>query len=134
MTVIFPDIEPHIVSFIEARFDSIGTTLTSDVYVATIKAPADETPVPTKQVIVTANYETTLDWVRRSATVVFDIFADNYADASDLANLVGAIITDIPDDPIKRAIVVVGPIRVREETTSEHRKLSVDLIVKGTTL
>lgn len=134
MAVIFPDIEPHIVDFIEARFAAIASTLTTGVYVATKKAPADYTPVPTKQVVVTANYETTLDWVRRSATVVFDIYADTYADASDLANLVAAIITEIPDEPVKRAVVVVGPIRIREETTSEHRQLSVDLTIKGSTL
>jgi hypothetical protein len=133
MTVVFPDIEPLLVEYISDRLTIIDTELTSDVRVATIKAPADLGPF-SKEIVVTASYNTTLDKVRREANAVLEIYADDYATASGLAALIAGVIVDIPHDPIKRAEISLGPVRITEESPQEKRSLTVDFVVKGSDL
>jgi len=125
MAVIFPDIEPVIVSYLSGVFGE-------GVYVATKKAQPDNPQ--SYQVIVTGSYSRTNDKVLRDASAVIDVYADTYADASDLAVFVSAIIPEIVGSTIKKAEVVLGPVRQSDEAPQEKRSISVDFVVKGSTL
>lgn len=129
MTVLFPDIEPLLVEFLDGALAASNLPVAQNVRVGTLKLPAgDEAP---REVVITAAYNATLTDVTRAATATIDIWAENYADASNLALLVGALIVNVPRDTIKRAIVSLGPVRLSEDGPSEHRVLSVDFTVKG---
>lgn len=133
MAIIYPDIEKIVVSFLKNELDSLPDPLAADVRVATKKAAPDEVQ-PAKQVVIVGSYNSTLDGPLKAASLVIDIYAADYETASSLALLVAALIVDCIGDPIKRAVVVVGPIRLTDETPDEKRSLSVDLTVKGSTL
>jgi hypothetical protein len=133
VAIIYPDIEKIVVSFLKNELDSLPDPLAADVRVATKKAAPDEVQ-PAKQVVIVGSYNSTLDGPLKAASLVIDIYAADYETASSLALLVAALIVDCIGDPIKRAVVVVGPIRLTDETPDEKRSLSVDLTVKGSTL
>lgn len=125
MAVVFPDIEPILVSYLSG-------ILSGDVYVATKKAQPDDPQ--SYQVIITGSYGQTLDHVRREASAVIDIYADSYSEASDLAVFVSAVIPQVVGDVIKKSEVILGPVRQTDEAPQEKRSISVDFIVKGSTL
>lgn len=130
MAIHFPDIEPLIVAYLKDALPAVGYV---DTFVAT-KKPAPDALQHDTSVIVTGSYQQTLDEVRRDASAVLDIYGSDYATASELAGLVAALIVDITGDPIKRASVVLGPVRQTDEGPLEKRSLSVDFVVKGQTL
>lgn len=128
--IIFPDIEKHLVSYINTRLTELGET---GVRVATSKAPADSAQ-PAREVVIIGNYTGTLDVVRQEATVTIEVYATEYGAASELALLVAAIVVQIPSDPIKRAVVTLGPVRMADAAPLEKRSISVELVVKGSQL
>lgn len=125
MAVIFPDIEKTIVAYLKS-------VLSNDVYVAVKKAPADKTGV-NKQVIITASYQGESLYVTKTASVTIDVYANTYAACSDLALLVDARIRGVVGHPIKKATVLLGPVRIAEQA-GEHRSLDVEVIVQGSPL
>lgn len=129
MAVLFPDIEPILVAHLKDTLPDYGY---GDTYVATIKAQPDNPQ--TSQVIITASYGQTLDDVRREASAVLDVYADDYETASDLGMLVGTLILSVPFSHIKKATVTLGPVRQSDEAPQEKRSMSVDFVVKGSTL
>jgi hypothetical protein len=131
--IIYPDIEKIIVAFLKAELDSLSDPLAANVRVATKKA-APDLDQPAKQVVVVGAYDGTLDGPLRSANLVLDVYAADYDTASSLALLVAALIVQCIGDPIKRAVVTVGPVRLTDETPEEKRSISVDLTVKGSHL
>lgn len=133
MAVVFPDIEPLLVDHLRTALDASTDPDAADVRVATKKAPPEQTQ-PAKQVVITGGYTTTLDDVRRNASAVIEVFADNYAVASNLGLLVAALVTQVVGDPIKRAEVIIGPTRTVDAAPQEKRSISVEFIVKGSTL
>jgi len=130
VAVIFPDIEPLIVEFLN---ESLATATALEVRVGTKKLPPEAT-VPDAEVVVVGNYSGTLDVIRQEATLTIDVYSADYATASDIGLLVGALIVQIPGEHIKRAVVTLGPVRLTDESPLEKRSLSVDLVVKGSTL
>lgn len=130
MAVIFPDIEPLIVEFLN---ESLATATALEVRVGTKKLPPEAT-IPDAEVVIVGNYSGTLDAVRQEATLTVDVYSRDYATASDIGLLVGALIVQIPGEHIKRAVVTLGPVRLTDESPLEKRSLSVDLVVKGSTL
>lgn len=130
MAVIFPDIEPLIVEYLTEQLALVTDT---EVRVGTKKLPAEATQ-PEAEVVVVGNYTGTADVIRQEATLTIDVYSKDYATASDVGLLVGAIIVQIPGEHIKRAVVTLGPVRMEDESPLEKRSLSVDLIVKGSTL
>lgn len=130
MTVIFPDIEPVIVEFLT---NSLATATDLNVRVGTKKLPPNST-IPDAEVVVVGNYTGTVDIVRQEATLTIDVYSPQYATASEIGLLVGALIVQIPGEYIKRAVVTLGPVRLTDESPLEKRSLTVDLIVKGSTL
>lgn len=131
--VIFPDIEKVLVSYLDERLSSLELPEASNVRVATKKAPADA-PQPEKEVVVTGNYSGNLDAVRANATITIDVYASDYETASTLGLLVSALVVNIPSDPVKRAVVTLGPVRLADEAPYEKRSISVELVVKGSPL
>lgn len=130
MTILFPDIEPVVVEYLT---EQLALATATEVRVGTKKLPAGATR-PEAEVVVVGNYTGTADVVRREATLTIDVYSADYATASDISLLVGAIIVQIPGEHIKRAVVSLGPVRLSDESPLEKRSLSVDLIVKGSTL
>lgn len=127
---IFPDIEPLLVSHIQTRLNGLGTPIATGVRVGTVKLPASAT-APAKEVVVTASYNETRFAVLREATAVVEVYANEYATASELALLVAAILGELPGDPIKRAEVTLGPLRLSDDGPQEKRSMTVDFTVKG---
>lgn len=129
MAVLFPDVEKTVVSFLNAQLsgsDYAGTR------VATKKALPDEVQ-PSSQIVVTVAYSAEQNYVLKSATLMLEVYADDYATASGLALWVESKIRGIVGDPIKQAEVVLGPVRGADDTHQEKRMLDVQLLVKGVT-
>ena len=126
--VLYPDIEKLLVGYLSdgltARF-GVGA-----VRVGTLKVPAGEVQ-PAAQVVVTANYQGDLDWVRQAATGTFEVYADGYEFANELGLFVAALAVNIPMEFIKRAAVIMGPVRTVEDGPQEKRNIMVDYVVKG---
>lgn len=124
--IIFPDIEPTIVSALSDYFEGVR--------VATKKAPADQQP--SEQIVVTAAYgnEKTVSPVLRYCSVVLDIFADSYQTASELALEAVAVIQSVTGENIKQVSIVSGPTRMGDKTGQEHRAISAELVVKSNDL
>lgn len=129
MAIVYPDIEKLLVSYLTNALDSLGSDISSDVRVATRKAPPGE-PV-SKEVVIIGGYTNNLDVVRQEASAVIDIYASDYETASSLGLLVAALIVEIPGDAIKKAAISLGPVRLMDESPLEKRSLTLDLIVKG---
>lgn len=134
MAVLFPDLEPLLVDGLRDALAASGRAEAAGARVATRKAPADLSPRPTREVVLTAAYGATLDKVRREANVVIEVYADDYATASALAVLVAALVPELAGDPIKKAEINLGPIRLLEESEQEKRSMTAELIVKGSAL
>jgi hypothetical protein len=132
VAVIFPDVEKLLVAHLSDALDDHYSA--GAVRVATKKAAADFTPYPSAEVIVSAQYQGVRENVIQEASAVLDVYADNYADASELGLVVAALVVTVPRDQIKRAVVSVGPLRLAEDSAQEKRTLSVDFTVKGSTL
>ena len=131
MAVYFPDIEPILVDHIR---DSLALYGYDEVHVATKKAGPQVTPQPLQQVVVIASYGPTVDYVINNASAVIDIYATEYATASELAILTAAVVSELAGAVIKKATITLGPIRQSDEAPEEKRSMSVDLVVKGSTL
>lgn len=133
MTVIFPDIEKLLVEHLQASLEAIGSPLATSVRVSTKKASAGVTGLD-KEVVVIGAYGQNSGPVLKQATANIEVYALDYEEASTLALLIGALITTIPGEHIKKSVVIIGPIREDEAGTQEKRSMSADLIVKGANL
>lgn len=132
MAIVFPDVEKLLVAHLQTALNThYGSGV---VRVATKKAPAETTPYPSREVIVSAQYQGVRENVIQEATAVLEVYANTYENASDLGLVTGALVVTISRQYVKRAVVSVGPIRLLEDSTQEKRTLSVDLTLKGSTL
>jgi hypothetical protein len=132
--VIFPDIEKVLVAAFKADLESRDEAYAENVYVATKKPAANISPYPSKILIVRSDGGPKLDWVRKSERVGITIWADDYADASNLARLVEALSITMTGESIKLSQVVLSPIRIDEPGPQECRYMTLELITKGSTL
>lgn len=130
MAVIFPDIEKTLVSYLNSVLPANGAT---GVRVGTKKAQPDEAQ-PEQELVLTAAYNAEQDYVRKTASVTIEVYADTYAAANDLSRLVAALMPGCVGEEIKLAEVRLGPVRISEDSTQEKRYLDVGLVVKGTDL
>ena len=131
MAVIFPDLEPLIVSHISDELADNGIT---DVHVAAKKLPPGTVDAPANQVVVQVNYENLRDKVLRNANLMLEVYAETLADANELAQLVIAITPSVVGNEIKFCEVSFGPTRLPEESKSEKRGIAFDMVIKGTDL
>lgn len=133
MAVIFPDVELVLVEYLQTALDLQATALATGVRVATKVAPPDVSR-PAKQVVLNAGYNEETNYVLKRATITIDVYALDYATATDLGLLVEALIRGAAGSQIKQVTVRLGPIRTTEETDYERRSLDVEIMVKGTDL
>jgi hypothetical protein len=129
MTVIFPDVEPILVSHLQESLDSIYGSGTCRV--GTKKLPAGSPPVEV-EVVVLVQYQQTVNEILQEASAVIEVYASEYGVANEASLLVAALVVEVPRDVIKRAVVTLGPVRTQEESIQEKRSISVDMTVKGT--
>lgn len=134
MSVIFPDPEKSIVSGLVALLDGRAEPIASEVYVATKMPPASLLPYPSKIVTVRSDGGPKLDEVRQFIRIGINIYADTYADASELAYFVDALGEELCGEEIKMVRTVLSPTRVPEDSEQEHRYLTWEIITKGSTL
>lgn len=132
--VIFPDVEKVLVAALKAELETREESYAENVYVATIKPAADHTPYPARIIVVRSDGGPKLDWVRKSERIGITVWADTYADASDLARLIEALSITMTSDSIKLSQVVLSPVRVDEAGPQECRYMTLELITKGSTL
>jgi hypothetical protein len=132
--VIFPDVEKVLVAALKAELNSRSEPIAANVTVATIKPTPQQKPYPTKIIVVRSDGGTHLDHVRRMERLGLSIFADTYAEASELARLVEALVRMLTSDEIKLIDVVLSPIRIDEASLQEHRYMTLQIITKGTDL
>jgi hypothetical protein len=132
--VVFPDAEKVLVAAIKAELETREESYAQNVYVATKKPAADQAPYPARIVVIRSDGGPKLDWVRKSERIGITIWADTYADASDLARLVEALSITLTGESIKLTQVVLSPVRVDEAGPQECRYMTLELITKGSTL
>lgn len=122
MAVIFPNIEAVVVAYLKS--------VLSNVYVS-VKKPAPDATQPDRQVIIMGAYQGESNRVLKTASLTIDVYATDYIEATNLALLVESKIRDCTGNVIKRAEVLMGPVRTTEAGEMERRSLDVELTVKG---
>ena len=132
--VIFPDVEKVLVAALKAALDSRPEPIAANVHVSTIKPSPKMSPYPAKIIVIRSDGGTHLDHVRRMERLGVSIFANTYAEASELAQLVEAIVRILTGSSIKLIDVILSPIRVDEASKQEHRYMTLEIITKGTDL
>lgn len=128
VAVIYPDIEQTLVSYFNTALDG------ENVRVATKHSPPSQS-TPSKQLVITVAYgQETGQRVTKDASLTLEVYADSYADASQLGLVVESLVRDCVGEEIKLAEVRLGPIRTTEDSGQEKRSLDVALVVKGATI
>ena len=131
MPVIFPDVEPTLVAYLQDALDTAYSDY--DVHVATKKTQPDDDQ-PDVDVVINVAYNDVVNYVTQNASAIIEVFADDYALASNVARYVASVIVDCVDEDIKMAEVRFGPVRDLDESTQEKRNLDIALIVKGSSI
>lgn len=134
MSVIFPDPEKTIVAGLVALLEARSEAVASGVYVATKMPPPSVSPYPSKIVTVRSDGGPKVDPVRQLIRVGVNVYADTYAEASELAYLVEALAEELRGTEIKMVRTVLSPTRVPEDSELEHRYMTWEIVTKGSTL
>ena len=125
MTVKYNDIEKDLVAFI------IAGLADGSVRVGTMKLPATKTEPP-KQVVISATLGAETEIMLRYGQVVIDVYANDYATASDLGYKVESLVRRATGTNIKHVTVQTGPVRLGDDSGQERRSLSAEVVVKAT--
>ena len=128
--LVFPDIEKTVVSYLKSSLQTYGGSLAAGVHVATKKVEPEATQ-PAKQIVIQFAYNREQNLVTRTGSLTLDVYADDYATASDLALLVEALIRGLVGEFVKKVEVAIGPVRTSEPSDQEKRSLDVQLTVAG---
>jgi hypothetical protein len=132
--VIFPDVEAVLVRDLTAALAGNPSQPAAGVRVATIKPAADESPYPSKIVVIRNDGGPQLDDVRKLERIGVTIWCNTYQDASRLARLVEALVKQMTGTEIKLVEVILSPVRVDEAGPQECRYMTLEVITKGTPL
>jgi hypothetical protein len=125
VTVKYNDIEKDLVTSIVAGLAD------SSVRVGTKKLPATNTE-PAKEVVISATLGSETELMLRYGQVVIDIYANDYATASDLAYKVESLVRRATGTNIKHVTVQNGPVRLGDDSGQERRSISAEVVVKAT--
>lgn len=126
--VVFPDIEAWLIAYLDAGLAARAEPYTDNVLVSN-ETDSDETQP--RAVIVRRDGGGRLDRVRELARMSVRVLAETDADATDLSNIVRALITACPDGrPVSRVREQSGPTPV-PDATGPLRLIVVDLTVRG---
>lgn len=120
--VIFPDLEAIIVAYLKSVLDE-------SIFVATKKPIGDNQPE--QQVIVKATYNRETERMIRSASLTMHVYALGDIEATSLSLLVEAWMREFSDAHVKKATLLLGSVRLPEESEFEKRGIDIELIVKG---
>lgn len=134
MATIFPDVEKLVVAVIRDGLDAMSDPFFSDVVVATIKPAADVKPYPSKVVTVRGDGGTALERdITRLERVGVNVYANTYANASEIARTVESIVRAARPDGVKLVSTTLSPIRVDTPSTTapEQRYMTFELTVKA---
>lgn len=132
--VIFPDAEKVLVRDLSAALAARVEPIAADVWVSTIKPAADQNPYPSKIVTIRNDGGPQLDHVRKLVRIGLTIWADTYQDASELAQLVEALVKQLTGTEIKFVKITMAAVRVDEAGPQEARYMTFEVILKGTAL
>lgn len=132
--VIFPDVEKVLVADIKTKLTARSESYTNGVTVATIKPAPDVSPYPSKIVVIRSDGGPELDHVRKLERVSVSVYANTYADASNLARMVQALFRTTTGEDIKQVTAVLSPVRVDEEGPQQARYMTFEIITKAKTL
>lgn len=132
--VIFPDVEKVLVAAIKSELSARTESYAQNVTVATKKPASDVTPYPSRIIVIRSDGGPKVDWVRKIERIGITIWANTYADASNLARLIEALSVTLTNDGIKLSSVVLSPTRIDEAGPQECRYMTLELIVKGSDL
>lgn len=132
MTTIFPDVEKLIVARLKSALSISTAAYASNVYIATKKPAPDVSPYPNR--IVTVRSDGGMPVVRgitRTERIGINVFASTYADASDLARLIEALMRTFNWGDIKLVETSMFPVRVDNQAKEEQRYMTFELVVKA---
>jgi hypothetical protein len=132
--VIFPDVEKILVAEIKQKLNQRDETYTNAVTVSTKKPGPDVKPYPKKSVVIRSDGGPEIDHVRKLERIGVSVYASTYADASDLARMVQALMRTTTGRDIKQVTAVLSPVRVDEEGPQEARYMTFEIITKAKTL
>lgn len=124
MAIKYNDIEIDLVAAIKTGLND------TSVRVGTMKLPATNSEPP-KQVVISATLGAEVEVMIRYGQVVIDVFANDYATASDLAYKVESILRRATGTNIKHVSVQTGPVRLGDDSGQERRSLSAEVTVKA---
>ena len=126
--VIFPDAEAWVCSYLGAQLQARTEPYTADVYVSN--------EVPSKRqgrmVIVRRDGGARLDVAREIARMGIRVFAPSDAEASDLTQMVRALLAaSVGQGPVRRYVEIAGPSRLLEESRHPLRYFTAELTIRG---
>ena len=125
--VVFPDIEAWLIDYLQAALDGFDAEYTRGVVVDI----DTRKPRPARSVVIRRDGGPQLDRVRELARVAINVWADTDANATDLAQLVRALIVASPNGrPVLRA-TAPGPVAVPDESGQPLRYFVAELTVRG---
>jgi hypothetical protein len=122
-SVIFPDGEIELIDALKNAFSQIDETLTNNVFVSVKKASPQHTPQPTKQVIVRSDGgQTTDNGTLKNERFGINIYCTDYRTASQLSNVVEAILKSISTPTIKKVDIDLSATRVNYQNGEEEQR------------
>lgn len=132
MPTIFPDVEKLVVARLKSSLSASTLPYASGVTVATKKPAPDVSPSPSRVVTVRADGGSSIvTGITKAERIGINVYANKYADASDLARFVESLMRTFNWGDIKLVRTVMFPIRVDNEGTEEQRYMSFELVVKA---
>jgi hypothetical protein len=128
--VIFPDIEAHLIGYLKAALGSRSEEYASSVWVGN-QVPAERR---NRMVTVRDDGGPVVGDVRAVARLGVNVWGGSQAEASDLANLVSALVGASADGaPVLKA-TTTRPYSVADDAGQAHQYFTAELIVRGTSL
>lgn len=126
--IIYPDLETVLVGYLKDELDDT-------VYVSVKAAPADTDPMPATQVIVSVSPSAEKTPVTRYANVLVECYGLTYSAANELGLYVEALLRNATTTGhIKSVEVLVGPVRIADESAYEKRNISAEVVIKAASL
>lgn len=131
-TVIFPDGEMELVKAINAAFTTHAQPITTNVLVSVRKASPQVSPQPTKQVIIRSDGGTVLhNGTHKNERFGINVWAATFEEASQLANVLEAILKTLSTDTIKKVEISLSPTRVDYEGDEEQRYITCSALISS---
>lgn len=136
MSIVLPDVVALTIAHVRASLATRAEPFASDVWVsnATPADPDGSTRRDPRMVIVRGDGGSRIGDVRGLARLGLNVWAETDADATDLANLVSAIVSGMAGiGPVRRATATL-PADVTGEDGHARRYLTAELVIRGHSL